>query len=129
MKPIEVNILGQSYVLTCPDGGQDALLKAVSLVDSEMSAIRDAGRVKAREKIAALAALNLAFRLAEEQANTNRNAFVPPMSDGTSPQTFMPTNNFDSAFQGNSMNLSGVDVGGLIDRIDSTLAQQQPQFF
>ena len=34
-------------------------------VDREMSAIRDGGRVKARERIAVLAALNLAYALAE----------------------------------------------------------------
>lgn len=57
--------MGQSYLLGCPDGGEAALSKAVSQVDREMSAIRDAGRVKARERIAVLAALNLAYQLAE----------------------------------------------------------------
>jgi cell division protein ZapA len=33
-------------------------------VDEEMCAIRDAGKVKARERIAVLAALNLAYQLA-----------------------------------------------------------------
>lgn len=37
----------------------------MALVDREMSAIRDAGKVKARERMAVLAALNLAYRLAE----------------------------------------------------------------
>jgi cell division protein ZapA len=35
------------------------------LVDAEMSAIRDARKVKARERMAVLAALNLAYRLVE----------------------------------------------------------------
>ena len=65
MKQIEVTILGQSYLLGCPEGGETSLLGAVARVDSEMSAIRDAGKVKARERIAVLAALNLAFSLAE----------------------------------------------------------------
>ena len=65
MKQMEVTIMGQSYLLGCPDGGEAALGKAVSQVDREMSAIRDAGRVKARERIAVLAALNLAYQLAE----------------------------------------------------------------
>ena len=37
----------------------------MAIVDREMSAIRDAGKVKARERIAVLAALNLAYQLAE----------------------------------------------------------------
>jgi cell division protein ZapA len=65
MKQLEVTILGQSYILGCPDGGEASLLAAVATVDTEMSAIRDAGKVKARERIAVLAALNLAYRLAE----------------------------------------------------------------
>lgn len=65
MKQIEVTIMGQSYVLGCPEGGERSLLEAVATVDKEMCAIRDAGKVKARERIAVLAALNLAYALAE----------------------------------------------------------------
>jgi cell division protein ZapA len=65
MKQMEVTIMGQSYVLACPDGGDAALLAAVARVDREMCAIRDAGRIRARERIAVLAALNLAYSLAE----------------------------------------------------------------
>ncbi|HEY1393928.1 MAG TPA: cell division protein ZapA [Methylibium sp.] len=68
MKQLEVTIMGQSYILGCPDGGETALLQAVGEVDREMSAIRDAGKVKARERIAVLAALNLAYALAERPA-------------------------------------------------------------
>ena len=68
MKQMEVTIMGQSYVLGCPEGGEVSLLEAVSSVDREMSAIRDSGRVKARERIAVLAALNLAYALAERPA-------------------------------------------------------------
>jgi len=68
MKQLEVTILGQSYILGCPDGGETSLLSAVAAVDKEMSAIRDAGKVKARERIAVLAALNLAYQLAERPA-------------------------------------------------------------
>ena len=62
---MEVTIMGQSYILGCPEGGETSLLEAVSSVDREMIAIRDGGRVKARERIAVLAALNLAYALAE----------------------------------------------------------------
>ncbi|GAB4035944.1 MAG: hypothetical protein Fur0014_02020 [Rubrivivax sp.] len=68
MKQMEVTILGQSYLLGCPDGGEASLLAAVAQVDREMSGIRDAGKVKARERIAVLAALNLAYQLAERPA-------------------------------------------------------------
>jgi cell division protein ZapA len=65
MKQMEVSILGQVYMLGCPEGGEALLARAVAAVDREMSAIRDAGKVRARERIAVLAALNLAYQLAE----------------------------------------------------------------
>ena len=81
MKQVEVTILGQGYLLGCPEGGEDALHKAVASVDQEMSAIRDAGRIKARERIAVLAALNLAYQLVE---NADRpKSSVPATSGGT----------------------------------------------
>ena len=57
---IEVSIMGQSYMLACAEGEQDALRQAVAEVDREMCSIRDLGRIRARERIAVLAALNLA---------------------------------------------------------------------
>ncbi|WP_428425063.1 cell division protein ZapA [Methylibium sp.] len=97
MKQLEVTIMGQSYILGCPDGGERALLEAVGNVDQEMCAIRDAGKVRARERIAVLAALNLAYELAE------RPLAPAPASAGSS--------------------LQEVDVGALIARIDETLGR------
>ena len=65
MKQLEVQIMGQSYLLGCPDGGEVPLLDAVERVDTAMCKIRDAGKVRARERIAVLAALNLAFELSD----------------------------------------------------------------
>jgi cell division protein ZapA len=58
---IEVQIMGQSYLLGAPEGGEQMLRDAVEKVDAAMCKIRDAGKVKARDRIAVLAALNLAF--------------------------------------------------------------------
>ncbi len=66
MKQVETTILGQSYMLACPPDGEALLHEAVGIVDREMSAIRDAGKVKARERIAVLTALNLAYQRAEQ---------------------------------------------------------------
>lgn len=92
MKQVEVSLLGQVYMLGCPDGGEALLRTAVASVDKEMVAIRDAGKVKARERIAVLAALNLAYQLAER---------------GPVPQ--------ESAESG------GVDIEALIRRVDAAL--------
>ena len=71
-KQIEVQIMGQSYLLACPPGGESALIDAVERVDTTMCRIRDAGKVKARDRIAVLASLNLAFELSQMDADRLR---------------------------------------------------------
>ena len=65
MKQIEVKIMGQAYLLAAPEGGEQRLQQAVQRVDAAMCKIRDAGRIKARDRIAVLAALNMAFELTD----------------------------------------------------------------
>ena len=104
MKQLEVQIMGQSYLLACPDGGQQRLLDAVEKVDTAMCKIRDAGKVKARDRIAVLAALNLAFALAERA----ESPATPARAAGAD----------DSATE---VTTSTVDVAQLIKRIDMAL--------
>ena len=66
MKQLEVQIMGQSYLLGCPPDGDSRLLDAVNRVDLAMCKIRDSGKIKARDRIAVLAALNLAFEVPEQ---------------------------------------------------------------
>ncbi len=107
MKQIEVTILGQSYLLGCPEGGETGLLEAVATVDREMIAIRDSGKVRARERIAVLAALNLAYALAGKTARPT------PAGTGT-------------AADGKAAPLAAeaparADLGSLITRLDQAL--------
>jgi cell division protein ZapA len=89
MKQMEVTIMGQSYILACPDGGEASLLEAVASVDNEMSAIRDAGKVKARERIAVLAALNLAYQLAERPSAAATSGTALAAADGVQIDTLL----------------------------------------
>ncbi len=82
MKQIEVQIMGQSYLLGCPDGGEAQLRDAVERVDAAMCKIRDAGKVKARDRIAVLASLNLAFDLAAQEATAKA---APPAEPTAAP--------------------------------------------
>ena len=66
---LEVHIMGQSYLLKCPTGGEAQFQTAVHKVDAAMCKIRDAGKIKARERIAVLAALNLAFETPAKPAS------------------------------------------------------------
>jgi cell division protein ZapA len=74
MKQVEVSIAGQPYTLSCPDGGESLLASAVASVDREMITIRESGKVKARERVAVLAALNVAYQLAERKAGGGSKA-------------------------------------------------------
>ena len=78
MKQIEVQIMGQGYVLGCPEGGEPRLTDAVQKVDEAMCKIRDAGKIKARDRIAVLAALNLAFDLADRPAASQAASVETP---------------------------------------------------
>lgn len=101
MKQLEVSILGQVYMLGCPEGGEALLTTAVASVDKEMTAIRDSGKVKARERIAVLAALNLAYQLAERGPAAG------------------PANAAGSAHDNGVDN--GVDIEALLRRVDAAL--------
>jgi cell division protein ZapA len=102
VKQIEATILGQSYVLACPPDGAALLTEAVAIVDREMSAIRDAGKVKARERMAVLTALNLAYQRAEQAAEL---AAQPPAAPA-------PSSTHDDG---------SIDVEALIRRVDAAL--------
>lgn len=71
MKQLEVHIMQQSYMLGCPEGQEARLLAAVKHVDGAMSGIRDAGKIRGRERIAVLAALNVAFDLLDLQVQNS----------------------------------------------------------
>ena len=113
MKQVEVTILGQGYILGCPEGGEARLGAAVSAVDREMGAIRDAGKIKARDRIAVLAALNLAYQLAER-------AEAPAAPTAAAPA---PANT--AAARGAQDGVPDVDLSGLIARLDAVLADGQ----
>ena len=82
-KQIEVQIMGQSYILGCPEGGEARLQAAVQKVDAAMCKIRDAGKIKARDRIAVLAALNLAFDQSDNAlpAASNAASAVAPSAE------------------------------------------------
>ena len=88
MKQIEVEIMGQSYRLSCPEGGESRLQDAVQRVDTAMCKIRDNSKIRARDLIAVLAALNLAFDMAEIAApSTAASTPTPTPTPTPAPST------------------------------------------
>jgi len=60
---IEVTLLGRTYRVACNDGEREALLQAVAYLDGKMNEIRQNGKVMGAERIAVMAALNVAHEL------------------------------------------------------------------
>lgn len=65
--PIKVHILGKEYQIVCSDDEEHDLLIAARYLDDRMRKIRDAGRVIGTERIAVMAALNIAHELIQAQ--------------------------------------------------------------
>ena len=86
MKQLEVQIMGQSYLLSCQDDGEARLLEVAQQVDQAMCKIRDAGKVRARDRIAVLAALNMAFDLGEAAAPAAAANAAPPQNHSLAAQ-------------------------------------------
>jgi cell division protein ZapA len=62
-KTVEVELLGRTYRVACEDNEREALMQAVAYLDGKMSEIRRAGKVMGAERIAVMAALNVAHEL------------------------------------------------------------------
>jgi len=62
-KTVEINLLGRTYRVACEDAERDALMQAVAYLDAKMNEIRRAGKVMGAERIAVMAALNVAHEL------------------------------------------------------------------
>ena len=105
MKQIEVQIMGQNYLLICPENGEPRLREAVSDVDGAMCQIRDGGKVKARDRIAVLTALNLAYRLLEPAS---------PKAPQIAPEPALPADS----------EALGAKLAGLLSRLDAALGSE-----
>ncbi len=68
MERVDVSILGRDYSLACPPEEKAALLAAVRLVDQRMLAIKGSGKVASNERIAVMAAIQIANELLNMRA-------------------------------------------------------------
>ena len=64
---LDVSILGREYRVACEEHERDALMQAVAHLDARMREIRDAGKVSGVDRIAVMAALNIANDLLRER--------------------------------------------------------------
>ena len=60
---VTITILGKEYLIACPEEERNQLLSSAEFLDKKMREIRDSGKVIGTDRIAVMAALNLANEL------------------------------------------------------------------
>lgn len=68
--PVSVSILDREYLVACPPEEREGLRAAASLLDSRLRDLRNAARNATPERIAVLAALNLAHELLQQRSKS-----------------------------------------------------------
>src|SRR5690554_400753 len=68
MERVDVSILGRDYSLACLPTEKEALLAAVRHVDQRMLGIKGSGKVSSNERIAVMAAIQIAGELLSMRA-------------------------------------------------------------
>jgi cell division protein ZapA len=64
---LDIQILGRDYKVACKENERAELLAAVGFLDKRMREIRDGGKISGADRIAVMAALNLANELLRER--------------------------------------------------------------
>ena len=62
-RSLQITIMGREFRVACPEEEQAGLLEAVDYLNKKMLEIRDNGKVIGLERIAIMAALNIAHEL------------------------------------------------------------------
>ncbi len=66
-KPMRIHILDKEYLVACPDHEREALFASAEFLSEKMKEIRDTGKVVGADRIAVMAALNMAHELLEHK--------------------------------------------------------------
>lgn len=69
MGALTVSLLGREFRLACPDGEEQQLLASAEYLNRKLKEVRDTGKVVGNERIAIMAALNIAHELMSNKPN------------------------------------------------------------
>jgi cell division protein ZapA len=77
---LDVSLLGRDYKVACRESERAELLDAVAFLDGRMREIRDSGKIAGSERIAVMAALNIAHDLQRARAELRaaKSMAAPP---------------------------------------------------
>ena len=71
VRPITVIILDKEYLISCPEDEHEQLHRAASLLNQKMQELKGTGKVVGTERIAVMAALNIASELQSCRSQTS----------------------------------------------------------
>lgn len=74
--PVAVNILDREFLIGCTPEERSGLLAAASYLDGKMREVRGASRTQSLDRIAVLAALNMAHELLQQRSATEAQSGV-----------------------------------------------------
>ncbi|MGB1382435.1 MAG: cell division protein ZapA [Porticoccaceae bacterium] len=73
---LKIHILGKEYQVNCPPEERDALERSAELLNEKMEEIRSGSQIIGLERIAVMAALNLAHDLIQTEQTAEQNSFA-----------------------------------------------------
>src|SRR5262245_47835179 len=74
---LDVSLLGREFKVACKESERAELADAVAFLDRRMREIREGGKIAGAERIAIMAALNLAHDLLRERRQSRAGAPTP----------------------------------------------------
>ena len=78
-KGLAIQILGREYRVACPEGEEKQLQASVEYLNRRMKELRDTGKIVGNERIAVMAALNIAHEfLAHKPAKSSAASVDAP---------------------------------------------------
>jgi cell division protein ZapA len=85
-KSIGIKLLGKEFQVSCPDGQEAALFKTAEYLNTQMQQVSSTSKIVAIDKIAVMAALNiandlLALKVAHESMTTTLNEKLNYLND------------------------------------------------
>ena len=66
-RPVKVSILDKDYLVGCEDHERESLYSAADLLKHKLEELRGTGKVVGNERLAVMAALNIAHELLEQR--------------------------------------------------------------
>ena len=72
--PVTVKILEKEYKISCPKGEHESLLVSVKNVNDNMTKVREGGKALSADRVAVMAAINIAHDLVKTNENPSINS-------------------------------------------------------